>query len=389
MATIIHRLEQALRYWEDACFIKSMMARAYLAVSPESKEAREVPLEGPIVNAPRFREHLLQSNSVELDAESFMGDKELMNTILGWIRPIPFHLFHWCKFSRRVFHIDESLQLMLEATGLGDIRWKDLVFPFDSFAITLDIPIEGNQRVPTGDCLLVTRIPAEVGPTVLTMLLLSPLLGTRRFLSGDDKERIRRLFKLQKWPRLWKAFEAYENQQKFAASLITLDLSAISECLVVDSVATLLNQSQYTKRQLVGAGQEEFQQPEEMIRLLVGLCMYLEGLGSVNPHKSAWTRLAKSDQLDRRAISNPAQVCSVTLDYDLLTPEERDVLSKDPAARRAYKAMGFHWRRKHKRRPPRSAPDAEKTIPVKACRVRADRDPENAIAAGTRQTLRV
>lgn len=386
----IHRLDRGLRLWEDTCLFASVEARrSQLA----GERPPTLPFTGPFRYWQEFRNSLIRNE--DFSRAKFTGDKKLFHSTLGWTWSLPLHLWSWTHNSRRVFHITKELQLLLEATSLGDVRWSDIQLPFHSFVITLELPIE-DKGEPLYDCMMVSQYrtvnedsTAVLPNTFCSVLVLSKDLEERKLLSNNQRDNLTRLCNRREWAKLSKQIAEHQDTVWPRATVFSLDLDSIQNSLVTESTVNLVNQSPHTTPYAKDA--EAHLSQDMSLRLLAGLCLYLEGLGSVSPHKSDWRRLAKTDRLDRNAISNPAQVCAVSLDYNLLTPEEREVLSTDPGARRAYKEMGFHWRRKHKRRPPGQGknPAAPKTVPVPAYRVRIDRRLEETIAGGSEQRLKV
>jgi hypothetical protein len=98
----------------------------------------------------------------------------------------PYELFLWNVSSRRVFHLPHSLQAMLASAELPDIRWSDMLWPFDSFIISLEKPLvmthpaDGvEQRL---DTVMVSRSKRLDGtPVVLFRLLHVPGKPGKRY----------------------------------------------------------------------------------------------------------------------------------------------------------------------------------------------------------------
>jgi len=124
---------------------------------------------------------------------------------------------------------------------------------------------------------------------------------------------------------------------------------------------------------------------DSMIRVVVGMCLYLKTLPSGSPHQSEWRPVPRSGLPDPKAISNEAQVCTVSSCYKLTTQERVMLGLEGTKQEKALYELSCHFRAGHWRRPPGmgSDPTAPKTVHVRPCIVRKDRLQEGELPGGS------
>lgn len=140
----IIRVEQALRVWEDACFLVGEQLKANVHPGVKGLHAFRM-FHGPLRHYQELRQHVVEKSvSGKYDYDRFTGSHEVLS-LLGNPGPLSVDLFSWNHYSRKVLHLDKDLQACLSATSLDGIRWKDIHWPFKSFLVVLDDPIEDEM----------------------------------------------------------------------------------------------------------------------------------------------------------------------------------------------------------------------------------------------------
>src|SRR3989344_844717 len=136
MAYLVERLEKCLRAWEDYWFL----IEAANTILTATGKPLLCPNERAVVRWSSFRKKLLKARQQPFDLLNFLAprDKKFDNNLLaGFALPIS----QWCFNSRRVYHITEELQAVLNATSLEGVTWQDVSLPFFAYAIKLERPV--------------------------------------------------------------------------------------------------------------------------------------------------------------------------------------------------------------------------------------------------------
>ena len=155
-------------------------------------------------------------------------------------------------------------------------------------------------------------------------------------------------------------------------SLIGVPISKIGDLYITESHDQLLRKAGYTKAEVADGG-------DLAIRIALGLCIYLSTLPSTTPHRSEWQK--HRGERDRKAITDGAEICTVSSIFKLTT-EEKEIVRQMHG--RATVELSAHFRRGHWRRPPGQGqnPKAMKTVWVRPCLVRKDKLEEGQIVGG-------
>ena len=120
---------------------------------------------------------------------------------------------------------------------------------------------------------------------------------------------------------------------------------------------------------------------DTLLRVVVGLVLYLKTLPADSRHVSPPTQPFRSGLPDRKVITNRWEVCNVTSVIPL-TREERvfyGIEGNLEQQRQAKRELSCHFREGHWRRPPGKGddPTAPRTVHVRPCIVRRDRLPKD------------
>ena len=390
--TTFQRLDQALRMWEDLWFLVGM--RMSLEAARRDAPAQ---LLGPVAEYRQFRAYLRsltsESKLTDFPEKRFVGFNYPQFQQIAWplcgsaAHPVlPCALMSWTINSRRVFHVTPELQVLLNATDLDGITWGDVSLPFDSFAVSLELPVEDDLGRKY-DCLLFGLQPdyrlIRSTTTLSSCMLFGEDLSKYHPITGDQKRDMeewllqRDLRELrQQYDALTARFVRHRDaSQSFFASR---DLSSAP---VLESTAASVTPD----GSLNGQPKD---QPHlgTALRIVAGLCLYLQTLPIKSPNRSEWHKPEYGGQkIDKRLITNDAQVCMVSCSHKL-SAQELEVLGGEHGfKKRSLYELCAHFRRGHWRRPPGqgSNPDAPKTVWVRPTLVRRDRLHDGALPGGS------
>jgi len=386
----VHRLEQMLTYWEDQCFINSILSEHGSRLSYPEEFLRWFPFIGPTRHWRELRGHLreLGRHGGDLDSNRFTVVTELLASSQSSMFQFPLYLRDWTVSSRRSFHLNEEIQALLYAMSFHDIRWTDLLFPFDSFLVTFEVPIQ--TELDSYDAALVTRlyVPYAVrgadGEIGLSVGLLSSRLNGYRSIKPLEKD------------MLWRAARkgsAYVRQAIDHTNPRFLDPGPFVSTSVGPSyLQRFANESMTGGLPIASLSGEASRDTlastdavDRAFRLIAGLCLYLSSLEPESSFRSGWTRTATLGLSDPKAITRDAQVCFIRSSFVLSSIERSTFIAG--AGRRE---MSAHFRRGHYRRRPGEGqnPDAPKIVLVRPTLIRGDRLASDELPGGSMAILK-
>ena len=387
----IAKLEAALRFWEDYFLV--MQGQNCVTPEYDWKEFQRLAHDGPAKHSGSFRKYLLGYRSGPFDFEKFTIGYDSEGAMLaGTMDFLPYALAMWTSKSRRVYHLSHDLQTLLMNTSMDDLYLKDVSWPFDAFAITLDTPIldiEGNET----DCFLVSPLQYPMMSTSfqmgdrLQMQMTFNNYVNETLLNRSQRKLFRKLISQQKFDEL-RPLVVDAVQKRTAMKSRSVNMMA----MIVDrenggsSVMELASSTgrEYTRVNRADV-RESTEDMNDSIRLIAGLCMYLRSLPSNSPHVVREKKVSKRVRSkDRTAITDGADVCIVSSVYSL-SADEKSV--SEGLAGRTGAEVRVHWRQGHWRRPPGQGlnPKAAKTVWVRPTLVRRDRLPLGSLPGGTKQ----
>ena len=331
------------------------------------------PFSGMFKHWREFRAHLLRAREEPFDVHRFYL-KEMNKTAkdFGKFNLYGPALFAWCRHSRRVFHLDKDLQTLLSMTDLGEITWKDVTWPFPSFAVTFEEPLQiGNDAYQT---LLASQSPEGVEPLDQRMnfWVIDAKTTEYKCLTEADRQRITKSTHAGKQLSEADIIRVIDSKRKIHS------FSAQTIATQSDRIMDTFQQSHQDGRPELGAA----------ARIVVGLCLYLSTLPPGSKHQSEWSALAKSARLDPRAVTNTSQVCNISSAHTL-SREERTVFGDIQSGRQTTEMMA-HFRRGYWRRPPGQGnnPEAPRIVHVRPTLVRSDRLPEGSLVGGAQSNVK-
>lgn len=388
MAQIVDRLEKCLCAWEDFWFLIGVLNQILI----NTGRAAICPKEGAVVYWQSFRKHLLHLHSTESppDMVRFQQPTDMHNTVASLLISLPIPLTAWCQQSRRVYRLQPEIQTLLNATSLEGVKWSDVSFPFPAFAVSLGQPIKDNSGMEI-DFLLFSKIVAELPDRQpvhwIDLRGFAPSCGQYDPLTDSNRQNMRQRIKDKQWEhgeRLVLRF--FDRLKGVVGTYFSLNAALFDE--VITNTAQRVSS-------IVGATSEESVHDstisicDSTARIVVGMCLYLQTLPLGSPHRSAWRPSVREGRPDPRAISNEAEVCTVSSCYTLTRPERVALGLEGTAEERRHYELSCHFRQGHWRRPPGYGhiPDAPKTVHVRPCLVRKDRLQAGELPGGAETVL--
>ena len=309
-------------------------------------------------------------------ASGKLSDEVLLSA--RWYRlHLPYYLGQWNTNSRRIYHLPEDLVLMLQATSLRGRTFRDLRFPFPSFALALECPIITD----TGQAMDFILLSGESTPEA--WYAFAKKLGgwkptdvashykIKKAMSMGNHQRFQRLaYKpitdANRTPELWTGYAWPGDNDGNCDVDIEDDLQAAARSAKRDEALDWTN---------------------KLFRVVIGFTFYLQAFHE--SQKDLVTRIRNEDHPKLRASSygtslvSPEEIFKVQSIFSL-SREERDGLSNFFAGRGGWE-VNTHFREGHWRRPPGEGdnPLAQKTVWVRPTMVRRDRLAENTLPMGT------
>lgn len=389
MAFLVERMEKCLRAWEDLWFLIEAINTALSAMGKPRLSSNE----GAVVNAPKFRKRLLKNRREKINLSDFIPPRDLSFPV-EFFSKIPLFISSWCQHSRRLYHITKELQAVLNATSLEGVTWQDVSFPFPAYSISLQQPVTNDEDSRLYDFVMVNALPREGddGQLIPSVELIGLSQECERYepMTEANRQNIRNRIKSGEWEHVVKICTHYlKNTDPKGLNIYFWgrpDLEVMSTAQWVlreEAIVMPPTIRQASKQEAI----ETFW--ESMVRIAVGMCLYLKTLSPQSPHQSEWRPVPRSGLPDPRAISNEAQVCTVSSCYKLTT-EERVVLGLEGTKQeRAAYELSCHFRQGHWRRAPGYGhlPDAPKTVHVRPCIVRKDRLREGELPGGSQAII--
>lgn len=334
MTHIADSLEKALQLWEDNCLIVNLLCRAENKLGKKNS----FPLHGPFVHFAEFRQYIIQSfnnfDSADFCRKFIEQRKPDKTSLLGDLAELPFELCLWSHASRRVYQLKTDIQLMLNATSINNVRWKDVRLPFESFAVMLDEPIIGKTAQQSYDCILVSSCFAYDHQVIIFRLISSEIKNYQP-LTQETKNYLEQLLKKGQVDKLFKKLVKYSQALPDKIYLPHFDLPLspeISEAKVIDPIVELSKkfiQQQNEKGIPIQIPDEVVIMPDEgntAVRLAVGLSLFLTTKQGSSP-KSYTHRLSKKvkKQLATPQITEESEIFKITLGQTL-TAEQKEFL---------------------------------------------------------------
>lgn len=371
----IKLLEGTLRWWEEQSFLANLRNHWEAGNTSISKAHERRLLEF----GDHYRTDLLRANmdTLFLSSKYQLGlRREFTVTMTGA------GIYAWNAMSRRVFTISDDLRVMLQATSFESAKWSEIPWPFDSFILMFEKPIDlDDGRSIRG--VLRAKIKVEDQPVDkvnFVVLLPAPL---EDYPGSTDKQcaQLLRLYQrndvegVKDWSRRQDA-----RQRNELTAPITMMYDE-------NSPLSLHAPAQWNRRP--GSGtmhQEANAKITEINRLVAAFSLYLSTFTVGTPEHTQHVRpglippaIARNDP---RLVSLKSNVCRVTSSFKMTATEKNAM--EDAMARERTGEIVPHWRRGYFRRPPGlgTNPEAKRTVWVQPCFVNRRHLPDGVLPGG-------
>ena len=373
-----HWLGRLLDMIEQRLWVCSINYNLFLATSsttkasPQSVITAKAQLSGAVANRERIRERIV--SPIDIEPQEFHIPSIASQAEFGNKGPVferlPEMLQQWCRAGRRAYSPAPDLQKFLEIASVGGMHWKDICFPFPSFAIKLSIPLimAENGQETSIDTILVSN-----KDNVLQILAIGSDVERSKIIAPQFIREVDRLAKDRKWNKVRRAMMTMKIKDLYCPSAMgfwvplewekpigdlaheDVEIARCEQRRSGEIVAGMLNGDVY-----VPAKSKETI-PDNcllMVRIVVGLCFHLETLRSqTDASASAWVP-SGSPVVEWRSVGDAAELCEIYASHKLSPLEERahtEIRRLGP--REAHKALSIHGRSAHWRRPPGKGSD--------------------------------
>ena len=180
----VHRLGRFLQIMEQrlwlcaksfTCFRATASPAAFLETNAAEMAVKQ--MKGAVQNREKLRERIMSATDIDpsefnIPAGASLGEFGGKGLIFS---RYPTLLQDWCRAGRKAYSLSADLQKFLEIAALSRMRWKDVTFPFPSFAIRLAVPIMIKES--GGEQAIDTVLVSKRGTTLSVLAI------------GDDVER--------------------------------------------------------------------------------------------------------------------------------------------------------------------------------------------------------
>ena len=321
MANGARRLEQILRIYEDICLEWNAENARFKAL----KQKTPYRTDGGAANWKRLRNALLHirpdMTNEELVAhidpyrvwsrEGISAELAEVEACLDWV---PFTLSQWTRDSRRVFTLSHDLQTLLNATSLEGVTWDDIKMPFRSFVVTLAKPIiatlppERSGMTHEFDTIVVcTQTPEGYDEKSCSFWALPNQIDSYRPISATQRRELEESVRRGNWHQVERFCRKELSNRWNPGFNFTIDSNFRSTHVskIADSLDRPVDRTEC----------------DQVIRIIMGVCLYLKSLPATSSHVSSW----KNDEIlptDRGAcVTEEAKVCTVSTQFKLSTRE--------------------------------------------------------------------
>lgn len=341
-------LEHALQAWERYFFVMGSTGRILAGLNQRVPDPQLV--SGPAVHHASLRRHLLRANQDGFDILRYVGTPEVERwnaQAIGGMIQLPWALWNWNRYSRRVFRLDDQLQALLMLTSLARVRWPDIRYPFQSFGLELSYPITAEDGGET-HFILFWQDPAR---NQLHFLTLTDTAGA--FPVNDiDRNALEKSIRAKNYPRASRSLNRIsEEWRRDTRARIARSDNGGGAWLIMNMDVHGGRVAQETIDDFTAntsGSAHNFQYWQPIVHLVLGLCLYLDSLpsnhGLVRPQSTSTPLLP-----NLASITRPSEICHVL--SDMVIPQ--NIVQHIQQMRgRAFQEMAAHWRKGHWRRRP-------------------------------------
>jgi hypothetical protein len=283
----------------------------------------------------------------------------------------------WCHASRKAFVVTDELKDLLLGMSFGDLEWKDLIFPYRSFALAFEsgFPVPDCDGVFEACGALIAWIK-EPEYSIPTLYIRFFSKDTLQYQSFSRYERTKLLNPNVSRKRVTSMLDQlWDRLGDIRSATFSIGLQSFEDLKILDSQDRLAYE---IGNELDFSG---------VYRLVAGFCFYLQTLPPGSSHRSLWAGPTNPRKSDPNAITNDAEIFTVSSSVTLTDAERGAFGGPGDLTDRELKA---HFRRGHFRRAPRTAhdPSAPKVVLVRPTLVRKDRLQEGQLVGGSQITVK-
>ncbi len=407
----LKRLEQNLAIWEDQMLLTRCLLERQEGTGVPYGELAKMPIAGPLKHYSDLRKDILNSLSPLVTPEYMIKKYLEPMSVIGYFLKnggstmvnLPAALYDWTRTSRRVYELSEDLQFLLEVTNMDELTWGDIHWPFESFVLSLPIPLADSSGIVSFDTILVSR-NYTLGEPMIQFDLYSTDIDGYKPITFREKELLERKRKNRRWNELLGDVEKLSRrfEQRLRVSTFFISSADKNKLVTTSITETERNKDRFQVDYIKQLGKtiatkENIEHPEwnSAARLVVGLCMYI---GSLQKSKhisyiTDWDEhgVPYERKQSSTGLTEEAHVCTVRSSFEL-TDVERQMLRKvmeqgGPLT----ESIRAQFRTGHWRRPPGTGhiPDWPKTVWVRPALIGRLTLPDGELPVGALNTVTV
>jgi len=346
--TATQRMDELLNHWEKSYFMLEVF----------NNHKNKLLFEKPCPDINVFRKFLLttatKSHANKSASDFIPGSDKSLTELYEEAYSVCTSIMSWNHYSRRIFHLQPNMQMLLDATSLKNIKWKSIKFPFNAFLVGLSEPLVADNGA-VYDSFLFTRIDEFMPDTsseVWEIRLLPQVLAGRKRMRQTDPKRI------------WRNLNGTKDEFEFGKKYLTKkyldpkkDVTMPVQHIVLDD---LLEQN-------VMDFLKEFKEPRHGLKnypvdsafhILINLCLYLENFPSsiTKQHKQFTVKKhrkkgGKKNTSKKTFVDELTDLFTVSCKFNM-NKSTMDELAKFVKSSKASHEKRAHWRRAHWRRKP-------------------------------------
>lgn len=316
--------------------------------------------------------------------EKIIGPKVSVHDILQQSLGFPVFFYEWCRTSRRVFRLSDSMRELFDQTDTADLYCDEVPYPFSSFVMELETPIRAHGRSARTFVVLAPDQVIDTGSvlipkTVHIFALFEDALERR--LDVKELEKAVRKKKVSKVTEISRAFRAPPSGTTHHMAWLSTGWNSSA-----GSDAKTLREDEFPFKRVTDRWIVKVPVATAIgrvgLRLAMQLSIYLAGLDHHRLHETMPTHPYDISFVDRRATTSFGQLFEINGDHLIrqdVGEEEAAKLLRPGAVKRA------HWRRGYYRRRGGAGNDpmAPKCIWVRPTLVNAYRLPRGSVPAGS------
>ena len=408
-----HWLGRLLQVIEQRLWVCSVNYNLFLATTPittvsiQAITTAKAQLSGAVINRERMRERIISPTDIEPQEfyiPPIASQAEFGNKGTAFER-LPEMLQQWCRSGRRAYSPTPDLQKFLEIASVGEMHWKDILFPFPSFAIKLPIPIMLREG-PKGE--LIDTVLVSTKDNMLSIMAIGADTERSKVFAPSFTNEVDRLVKQRKWNKVRRAMNTIKTKDLYSPSVICFwmplewespinDIAhediAVIPCGQIQAGEVAANMMTDKTAPLI---KDKGTIPDDallLVRIVVGLCLHLDMLRTrPDPNMTPTWTPSGSKVVEWVSVGDSTELCELHTSHELSPLEkEAHIVIRRVGLSEALKVLAIHGRSAHWRRPPRkgSDPTCPKSVYVRWTLVGAKNLDTGTMPVGTESKVSV